>query len=98
MSGRRERGHTAQTLCVFSIMGHPSLKKETFQDMLSRGTLEVVARYQWARSMAALAKTEAKQQVQCEFREATEKDFWSGTVGGGNVESSKMCAARVGHC
>ncbi len=49
--------------------------KESFRDMLSRGTAEAVARYEKAQ-MVASAMTEAKQQVWEEFGEANEKNFW----------------------
>lgn len=53
------------------------LKKEAFQDMLSRETPEAVARYWLAQRAVASAVTEAKQQVWGEFREAMEKDYRS---------------------
>ena len=53
------------------------LKKEAFQDVLSQGTPEAVARYQQARRTAASTMTEAKQRVWEEFGEAMEKDFRS---------------------
>ena len=51
------------------------LKKESFRDMLSRGTPEAVLGYRRARRAAAAAVAEAKQRVWEEFGKAMEKDF-----------------------
>ena len=51
------------------------LKKESFTDMLSRGTPEAGLYYRWARRAAAAAVAEAKQWVWEEFGKVMEKDF-----------------------
>ena len=51
------------------------LKKESFRDMLSRGTPEAVLGNRRARRAAAAAVAEAKQRVWEEFGEAMEKEF-----------------------
>ena len=51
------------------------LKKESFRDMLSRGTPEAVLGNRRAGSAAAAAVAEAKQRVWEEFGEAMEKEF-----------------------